>query len=248
MSAGRAPAASAARAPAPRAARAPRSRRDEQLARAPGDAPKRRSGPPRASSSCSPNGSGFVRVESPEQCADDVYISSAQARRCELVSGDRVSGPVRAPPLRAPPLARPHRHDQRRPRRRGRGRHPLRGPGRRLAQRAPRARRQRPHAGGDRAADPARPWLAGGDRRRPLRGQERSLRRIAVALQAAAELTLSAVLVGVRPEEVTQWQDGPLAPEAALTFAASADAQAQALERAPRPRAARRHAEATRWS
>ena len=39
------------------------------------------------------------------------------------------------------------------------------------------------------------------------------------------------MLVGVRPEEITQWQEGPLAPEAALSFAASADAQAQAVER-----------------
>ena len=44
-----------------------------------------------------PNGSAFVRVDPPEQSPDDLYISAAQVRRCELVSGDRVSGPVRAP-------------------------------------------------------------------------------------------------------------------------------------------------------
>ena len=43
------------------------------------------------------NGSGFVRVSPPEPSDDDVYISAAQVRRCELVSGDRVSGPVRKP-------------------------------------------------------------------------------------------------------------------------------------------------------
>ena len=43
------------------------------------------------------NGSGFVRVHGPESSEDDVYISAAQVRRCELVSGDRVSGPVRTP-------------------------------------------------------------------------------------------------------------------------------------------------------
>ena len=37
--------------------------------------------------------------------------------------------------------------------------------------------------------------------------------------------------MGVRPEEITQWQDGSLETEAALNFAASADTQAQALER-----------------
>src|SRR3954468_13496761 len=43
------------------------------------------------------NGSGFVRVDPPEPSDDDVYISAAQVRRCELVSGDKVTGPVRPP-------------------------------------------------------------------------------------------------------------------------------------------------------
>src|SRR4051812_26175922 len=43
------------------------------------------------------NGSGFVRVDPPEPNDDDVYISAAQVRRCELVSGDKVTGPVRPP-------------------------------------------------------------------------------------------------------------------------------------------------------
>jgi len=42
------------------------------------------------------NGSGFVRLSPPEATDDDVYISAAQVKRCELVSGDRVSGPMRA--------------------------------------------------------------------------------------------------------------------------------------------------------
>jgi transcription termination factor Rho len=42
-------------------------------------------------------GSGFVRVSPPEASDEDVYISSAQVKRCELVSGDRVTGPKRAP-------------------------------------------------------------------------------------------------------------------------------------------------------
>jgi len=41
------------------------------------------------------NGSGFLRVRAGEASDDDVYISAAQARRCELVSGDRITGPVR---------------------------------------------------------------------------------------------------------------------------------------------------------
>src|SRR5437764_9397500 len=44
-----------------------------------------------------PNGSGFVRVHPPEPSEDDVYVSAAQVKRCELISGDEVSGPRRAP-------------------------------------------------------------------------------------------------------------------------------------------------------
>src|ERR1019366_10141048 len=43
------------------------------------------------------NGSAFLRVDPPEPSDDDVYISAAQVRRCELISGDRVTGSVRAP-------------------------------------------------------------------------------------------------------------------------------------------------------
>src|SRR3954464_3187884 len=43
------------------------------------------------------NGSGFVRVSPPDPSDDDVYVSAAQVRRCELVSGDKVAGPVRSP-------------------------------------------------------------------------------------------------------------------------------------------------------
>jgi transcription termination factor Rho len=43
------------------------------------------------------NGSGFVRPDGATDSDSDVYVSAAQARRCELVAGDRVSGPVRPP-------------------------------------------------------------------------------------------------------------------------------------------------------
>ena len=45
---------------------------------------------------------------------------------------------------------------------------------------------------------------------------------------------MSLVLAGVRPEEITEWQAGPVAPAAAVSFAASADAQAQTVERVDR--------------
>ena len=44
-----------------------------------------------------PNGSGFLRTKPPEPSDDDVYISAAQVKRCELVNGDRVTGPRRTP-------------------------------------------------------------------------------------------------------------------------------------------------------
>src|SRR4029077_7398433 len=42
-------------------------------------------------------GSAFLRVNPPDASDEDVYISAAQVRRCELVSGDRVTGPLRTP-------------------------------------------------------------------------------------------------------------------------------------------------------
>src|SRR4051794_17440638 len=38
------------------------------------------------------NGSGFLCLAPPEPTDDDIYISAAQVKRCELVSGDRISG------------------------------------------------------------------------------------------------------------------------------------------------------------
>jgi transcription termination factor Rho len=44
-----------------------------------------------------PNGSGFIRAEPYRQSREDVYVSPAQIRRCELRPGDEVSGPARPP-------------------------------------------------------------------------------------------------------------------------------------------------------
>jgi transcription termination factor Rho len=66
----------------------------------------------------------------------------------------------------------------------------------------------------------------------PRAGKSEALRRLAAALAGREGLEVSAVLAGVRPEEVAEWQAGPVDPVAALTFAASADAQSQAVERA----------------
>ena len=42
-----------------------------------------------------PSGSAFLRSDPAQHSRDDVYVSPAQIRRCELRSGDEVSGPVR---------------------------------------------------------------------------------------------------------------------------------------------------------
>ena len=44
-----------------------------------------------------PNGSGFMRSDPFAHSRDDVYVSPAQIRRCELRAGDEISGPVRPP-------------------------------------------------------------------------------------------------------------------------------------------------------
>src|SRR3954453_8340445 len=44
-----------------------------------------------------PNGSGFVRPQPFTHSPEDVYVSPAQIRRCELRPGDEVEGPVRPP-------------------------------------------------------------------------------------------------------------------------------------------------------
>ncbi|MEA2404879.1 MAG: transcription termination factor Rho, partial [Thermoleophilaceae bacterium] len=44
-----------------------------------------------------PNGSGFMRPEAFEHSPEDVYVSPAQIRRCELRPGDELTGGVRKP-------------------------------------------------------------------------------------------------------------------------------------------------------
>jgi transcription termination factor Rho len=179
------------------------------------------------------NGSGFVRLAPPEPSDDDVYISAAQVRRCELVSGDRVSGPVRKPRRseRYPSLVRVDTING--------------SPAEEVAEGTPyddlpcAFPSVRLELGSDDPTLKAIEWLTpigrgsrvvitGG----PLAGKTETLRRLSAALAAVEGLELSLVLVGVRPEEVAEWKAGPVEPAAALTLAAGGDAQAQALERA----------------
>jgi transcription termination factor Rho len=61
-------------------------------------------------------------------------------------------------------------------------------------------------------------------------GKTELLRRVASALAGRDDLRVWVVLAGVRPEEVEAWREGPLSPAVAVSFAASQDAQAQAVE------------------
>jgi transcription termination factor Rho len=179
------------------------------------------------------NGSGFVRVSPPEPSDGDVYISAAQVRRCELVSGDRVSGPVRRPRRseRYPSLVRVDTING--------------SPADEVAEGTPYDALPaafptvRLELGDDDPTLKAIEWLTpigrgsrvvivGGARA----GKTETLRRIAAALAGTEGVELSLVLTGVRPEEIGEWKAGSIEPAATLGLAASADAQGQALERA----------------
>ena len=178
-----------------------------------------------------PGGSGFVRVDPPEPSDEDVYISAAQVKRCELVSGDRITGP-RRPPRRserfasmlrvdtingrpASELADSTRFDEL----------PAEFPSERfeLGDEDPTIRailELVPIGRGSRVT------IAGPSQS----GKTEAVRRLADALGRQEDLNVWLVLAGVRPEEIPQWVAGPVEPAAQATFAASSDAQGQAVE------------------
>jgi len=179
------------------------------------------------------NGSGFVRLAPPEPTDDDVYVSAAQVKRCELVSGDRVSGPVRAPRRseRFPSLIRVDTINDR----------PADevAEGTRFEDLPAAFPAERFELGSEDPTVKAIEWLTPfGKGSRvvivgpPRAGKSEALRRIAAALAGREGVEVSVVLAGVRPEEASEWDDGPVAPVASLSFAASPDAQAQAIEQA----------------
>ena len=178
------------------------------------------------------NGSGFLRVSPPEPSDDDVYISAAQVRRCELVSGDTVAGPVRQPRRseRYPSLVRIDTINGRSADEVAEGTPyddlPATLPVERLA------------LGAEDATLKAIEWLTPlgrGSRATitgaPRAGKSEALRRLAGTLQGHDELDVTVVLAGVRPEEVGEWKAAGIEPATVLSFAASGDAQAQAIER-----------------
>jgi transcription termination factor Rho len=172
-----------------------------------------------------PNGSGFIRMDSAGQSRDDVYVSPAQIRRVELRAGDQLSGPVR-PPRRnerhpsllrvesvndgaaEPPEQRPHFGELT----------PV-FPNERL--KAPPALADVPFGRGSRVA-------VGGP---PGAGTTSLLREIVATLVAEhPEIELQVVLVGVKPEELTQWRRDAGVPVTGGSFDRSSETQAQAAE------------------
>jgi transcription termination factor Rho len=176
------------------------------------------------------NGSAFLRPDAGFDVDSDVYISAAQVRRCELDSGDRVSGPLRDP--------------------RGSERHPslvrvqdINGEpadavvGKPKFDSLPAAfPTHRIELGSDDPTLKAIEWLTpiGRGSRVCITGAARAgktetLRSLLGALQGSESLQISVVLAGVRPEEVADWETHQ--PAAAQTLTASPDVAAQAIER-----------------
>jgi transcription termination factor Rho len=171
------------------------------------------------------NGSGFIRLSPPEPTDDDVYISAAQVKRCELVSGDRISGPLR-PPRRSerfPSLVRVDTIN-------GRPADEV-AEGTRFEDLPVTFPSDRFELGSEDPTVKAIEWLTpfGKGSRVVLAGPARAgktqaLRRIGAALETLEGVEVNFVFAGVRPEEVGD-NDG-------VSFAASPDAQAQAIEHA----------------
>src|SRR4051794_27247000 len=179
------------------------------------------------------NGSGFLRLSPPEESDDDVYVSAAQVKRCELVSGDRVAGPLRAPRRseRFPSLVRVDTINGKPADEVAEGTRfedmPVAWPSERI------------RLGSSDPTVKAIEWLTpfGKGSRVVIVGPARSgkseaLRRLGEALAARGGIEVTAVLAGARPEEIADWHAGAVVPAAALSVAASGEAQAQAIEQA----------------
>jgi transcription termination factor Rho len=164
------------------------------------------------------NGSGFLRVDPAGQSRGDVYVSPAQIRRCELRSGDEISGPVRPPRRneRHPSLIRVETvngADAEPPEER-----PWFGeltpvfPTERLGE-----LQGVPYGKGSRVAIVGPPGA----------GATMLLREAVAAL--GEDVAVQVALAGVRPEEIAAWRElGP--PVVGGSFERSPEAQAQAAE------------------
>ena len=179
-----------------------------------------------------PNGSGFLRIHPPEPSDEDVYVSAAQVKRCELVAGDRISGPRRAPRRseRFPSMVRIDTINDR----------PASevAEGTRFDDLPAAFADERIRLGSEDPTIKAIEWLTpfgkgsrvsivGGSRA----GKTEALLRLARAIADQEGLQVSVALAGVRPEEISEWARAGVEPAAAVSFAASSDAQAAAVDR-----------------
>jgi transcription termination factor Rho len=172
-----------------------------------------------------PNGSGFLRVGGEGQSRDDVYVSPAQIRRCELRAGDGVEGPLR-------PARRNERHpslvrvekvnggDAEPPEQRPNfAELTAVNPTEKLP--APAAFADYPYGKGSRVA------IAGA----PGSGLTRLLGEALEAITSAkGDLDVAVVLVGARPEEVTAWESRDAVKVTGGSFDSSIEAQTQAAD------------------
>jgi transcription termination factor Rho len=188
-----------------------------------------------------PNGSGFMRSDAFAHSRDDVYVSPAQIRRCELRSGDEITGAVRQPRRneRHPSLVRVDQvngADAEPPAERSRF-EDLTPIFARERLKAPEGLDAAPFGRGSRVA-------VGGP---PGAGVTTLLRRIVLTLSAEQpDVDITVVLAGVRPEEVTEWKRDSDVRIAGGGFDRPVDEQAQAaemaVERAKRAVESGRHA------
>ncbi len=180
------------------------------------------------------NGTAFVRVNHPEQSDDDVYVSAAQVRRCELVSGDKIAGPYRQPRRseRYPSLVRVESIN-------GKSAEEVAGEATRFDDQPSTHPTARFELGGDDVTLKAIEWLApiGRGSRVVIHGAAHSgkteaLRLLAGALKNTEGLDLQLVLAGARPEELTAWKDTGVEPAASALLGGSLEGQVHAIERA----------------
>jgi transcription termination factor Rho len=172
-----------------------------------------------------PNGSGFMRSDPFAQSRDDVYVSPAQIRRCELRAGDEISGPVRSPRRseRHPSLAHVETVNGA----------PAEPPAERLrfadltpvfaTERltAPEGLEAVPFGKGSRVA-------VGGP---PGAGVTTLLRRTVLTLASShPDVDVTVVLAGVRPEEVTEWRRDSAVTVAGGGYDRPVEEQAQSAE------------------
>jgi transcription termination factor Rho len=172
-----------------------------------------------------PNGSGFIRAEPYRQSRDDIYVSPAQIRRCELRPGDEVGGPVRPPRRneRHPSMVRVatvNGRDAEQPGERPRfDELTAEWPRERLA--APSVLVDVPYGKGSRVA-------IGGP---PGAGATSLLREAVRALhERHPDVGVTVVLAGIRPEEVGGWREIGDIEVAGGSFDGSVDDQAQVVE------------------